>query len=239
MLQSNLLKGAAGERADNAINGGARARMGSSWQGSSLMPWVRGEHYMQCDFGGLCGVLAIQVGVGGGSDLYPTAPRALGLWPDVAPFSTSQCVKPASEAVPADLPACMAVPTHGGDSKRKEHASAGGSEDWTEKARQALVHTWQTEGGCAGTTDFHDYYQQTCALAAWPLEAITEELEHGKGASEIATMLRFRGYPASDVDAKGIILLSACAEQRAPGSNAGYTWRLAPRDQFSRVCGGR
>ena len=76
--------------------------------------WPAAQGQMVCGDGvELCGVLTLQTGLGEGVYSHPT-PSVHGLWPEVAPYGTSECTKPTiSTADPRRVVQCYGATGEG------------------------------------------------------------------------------------------------------------------------------
>lgn len=203
--------------------------------------------HMVCGEGvALCGVLTLESGLGRGVYHHRNA-SVHGLWPQVPPYGSSQCLGPSrSRSRPSVLYPCY-------------------SSVHTQTQLSFETHEWTKHGECAGVTDASDYFSQICTLAAAPT-AVIERVRLGGGDLEgMAEALRAFGYPIWNIDPEHLQLeLSACSDvktrnetvaesdkravgtveegggSRGGGSGGGSgTWRLAPPAQFGCVCGAR
>ena len=171
--------------------------------------------YMDCGEGvALCGVLALQTGLGKG--IYRSSvPILHGLWPQTSGYGTSACVRPRVHDPPDDVYACYQQPGRSRSELLKFQA-----------------HEFTKHGKCAGVSNAHEYFSQACKLAAAPLGVISAARSTGASLDDIAAALSASRYPLwKVVRATAEVHLSACA-------SASGAWRIARRDEFASVCGG-
>lgn len=120
----------------------------------------------------LCGVLALVTGLGsgvqnvtGGAVYGHPIPIVHGIWPQTPPFGNSDCVAPsASSANATRIYSCYQC-IYPGDTNCSSipHHSPAAFQD----------HEWSKHGVCAGVRGAEDYFTQTCALAAPPLQVLS------------------------------------------------------------------
>ena len=150
--------------------------------------------YMDCGGAPLCGVLALETGLGTGNYAHD-APAVHGLWPEVDQYGSSQCIRPSSDAPPKRLYSCYAT-----------EASAG---------QQVAFESyeWKKHGVCAGTRDESDFFEQVCALSRGPLSTMSKERNAGtRDLSTYARRVEAAGYDVYAKDERTSQLeLSACA----------------------------
>lgn len=174
---------------------------------------VLAADFMDCGTAPLCGVLALETGLGSGAYNHET-PTLHGLWPETGRYGSSSCVRPNSIASPAKLYSCY-IP------------SSGGSLDFEK-------HEWKKHGRCAGVRDADDYFEQACELSREPLRLMSEA--RAAGASNLGSFrsrLESAGYPVHATDQRNMqIELPACA-------NSEGRWMIARPSQFSQVCAAR
>lgn len=170
---------------------------------------------MDCGHGvPLCGILALSTGLGSGA-YHSKHPGIHGLWPQVSPYGNSRCAPPDKSAMPEELVGCY----------RPEHPDLK-HDLWFEQ------HEWSKHGRCAGARNATDYLRQACGLAAGPLRVMQGARLAGMDLADTADQLVRSGYCVwGTASAHREVYLSACA---GPDGR----WRLAPRDDFPRVCGG-
>lgn len=159
----------------------------------------------------LCGVLALETGLGEGSYKHP-APTVHGLWPATGSYGTSACTAPSKSAAnPKQLFSCY-------------NSSSSRQVEFEE-------HEWQKHGMCAGVRDAADYFSQVCSLSRKPLATMVKSRSVGRTlSSEFASDLAAMGFPVFFNDSRhGQITLSSCADSMG-------TWHLASRGEFSSLC---
>ncbi|KAJ3256200.1 hypothetical protein HK103_005659 [Boothiomyces macroporosus] len=153
---------------------------------------------IDCQGAPYCGVLALEAGRGSGNYNQPT-PMVHGLWPEVGNFGNSQCAGGDVNA-PVALASCY--------------------NDLTFQTNE-----WQKHGVC-GAKDPSSFFTQVCALAAGPLQTLSQLRQQGLSIQQMAA--HFTGVYAA-VSATDSIELYACA-----GSD--LVWRLADISQFNSAC---
>jgi len=161
----------------------------------------------------LCGVLALESGYGSGF-YHHQAPTVHGLWPEVRPYGSSQCIAPAEAAPPSQVHRCY------DSSDDDDHIL------WFER------HEWSKHGVCAGAHDESDFFGQVCGLSAEPLRVMAAAEAVGSKLAGVVAALRSSGHAVWKIDAvHSQVYLSACA-------GADGRWVLAEVEAFPRVCGG-
>jgi hypothetical protein len=171
---------------------------------------------MVCGAGvALCGVLTLATGLGAGAYKHPT-PSVHGLWPEVAPYGTSACVKPSlSTSDPRRVVQCY-------DATGTSDAQIVGFE----------THEWEKHGECAGVADARAFLTTVCSLAEQPLQAMGAARTAGGDLDAARRAVVGLGLEVFSVDEKNSQLsLSACSD--------GQTWTLAPVADFPAACGGQ
>mmetsp|Transcript_114 Transcript_114/g.399 ORF Transcript_114/g.399 Transcript_114/m.399 type:complete len:211 (-) Transcript_114:229-861(-) len=166
---------------------------------------------MDCGPGvSLCGILALRTGRGSG--FYRSEHAMIhGLWPEVSPFGTSKCVKPADDKDAESLVCYLA------------------DDVWIDGV-QLFQHEWRKHGTCAGVQNSTDYLWQACDLAAAPLKVMEEARAAGTDLNGAADQLQRFGHCVWSTDEVGQqIMLSTCA---GPDGR----WKLADIGEFRRVC---
>lgn len=172
--------------------------------------------YMDCGSAPLCGVLALETGLGAGNYQHDQ-PAVHGLWPEVDQYGSSQCIRPrSSEAPPKRLYSCYA---DGGTSLGQQVAFES--------------YEWKKHGVCAGTRDESDFFEQVCALSRGPLATMAKERSAGtRDLNVYARRVEAAGYDVYAKDERTSQLeLSACAGPDAQ-------WVLAKPSEFGKRCGG-
>ena len=107
------------------------------------------------------------------------------------------------------------------------------------------THEWEKHSQCAGTKTVDTYFQTICALAATPVQIMTEyrRQHHNRTAPNnddhimeaIAIILKSAGYPVYSIDTQNMqIMLRVCAYA---DQNKEKSWVLADVSEFSSVCG--
>ena len=178
--------------------------------------WPAAQGQMVCGEGvALCGVLTLQTGLGQGAYQHPT-PSVHGLWPEVAPYGTSECTKPSlSTADPRRVVQCYDATGEG-----------------TSHIIQFETHEWEKHGECAGVRDARAYLTTVCGLAEQPLQAMTAARTAGGGLDAARRAVMGLGLEIFAVDEQhSQLLLSACSD--------GDTWTLSPVEKFPEACGKR
>jgi len=176
--------------------------------------WPAAQGQMVCGDGvALCGVLTLQTGLGEGVYSHPT-PSVHGLWPEVAPYGTSECAKPSlSTADPRRVVQCY-----------------GATGEGTAHVIDFETHEWEKHGECAGVRDARAYLTTVCGLAEQPLQAMTAARKAGGGLDAARRAVMGLGLEIFAVDEQhSQLLLSACSD--------GDTWTLSPVEKFPEACG--
>ena len=176
--------------------------------------WPAAQGQMVCGTGvALCGVLTLQTGLGEGVYSHPT-PSVHGLWPEVAPYGTSECAKPTiSTADPRRVVQCY-----------------GATGEGTAHIIEFETHEWEKHGECAGVRDARAYLTTICGLAEQPLQAMTAARKAGGGLDSARRAVMGLGLEIFAVDEQhSQLLLSACSD--------GDTWTLSPVEKFPEACG--
>ena len=176
--------------------------------------WPAAQGQMVCGDGvALCGVLTLQTGLGQGAYQHPT-PSVHGLWPEVAPYGTSECAKPSlSTADPRRVVQCY-----------------GATGEGTAHIVEFETHEWEKHGECAGVRDARAYLTTVCGLAEQPLQAMTAARTAGGGLDAARRAVMGLGLEIFAVDEQhSQLLLSACSD--------GDTWTLSPVEKFPEACG--
>ena len=156
--------------------------------------------------------LTLQTGLGQGAYQHPT-PSVHGLWPEVAPYGTSECA---------------AVALDGGPAPRRPVYDATG--EGTSHIIQFETHEWEKHGECAGVRDARAYLTTVCGLAEQPLQAMTAARKAGGGLDAARRAVMGLGLEIFAVDEQhSQLLLSACSD--------GDTWTLSPVEKFPEACG--
>lgn len=169
---------------------------------------------MDCGTVALCGVLALESGMGPGAYNH-AAPSVHGLWPENGAYGTSECVRPASSADPTGVYTCYAASSDDDDVMSFE------------------IHEWEKHGLCAGVHDADDFFTQVCSLARDPVAIMTTVRENGGDLLAMQSAVEDSGYEVFQVDTSNSQLyLSACA---TPDN----LWKLSPVDDFATACGGK
>ena len=184
----------------------------ASWK--QARPSDQGQ--MVCGEGvSLCGVLTLATGLGAGAYKHPT-PSVHGLWPEVAPYGTSACVKPSlSTSDPRRVVQCY-------DATGTSDAQIIGFE----------THEWEKHGECAGVADARAFLTTVCSLAEQPLQAMSAARTAGGDLDAARRAVVGLGIEVFSVDEKNSqLILSACSD--------GQTWTLAPVADFPAACGGQ
>ena len=169
-----------------------------------------GGEYMDCGVAALCGVLALETGLGPGAYQH-AAPSPHGLWPEMGSYGSSACRWPSgSDAAPSVVYPCYSRGGGGGGGGAARLVAFEG-------------HEWTKHGTCAGVRDANDYFTQVCDLAARPIELMAatrasggEEIGAYVAALERAGVAVFRSDAQSSQ-----LLLSACSADDG-------RWKLAP-----------
>jgi len=182
---------------------------------AALTPKLHGGNYMECGQGvQLCGVLALETGYGQNT-YYHELPTVHGLWPETQRFGSSRCIRTDHNAATKQVHQCYNQPGH------SQH-----------KNLEFQRHEWSKHGVCAGVENADDYFEQVCALAAAPLQRMTDAKKQKGSMNAIVSALHASGLPVWNFNEKtGEIMLSACASSDGK-------WHLAQIDEFGRKCGG-
>lgn len=170
---------------------------------------------MECgDKVGLCGVIAVSSGLGGGNYKHDT-PSVHGLWPEVGSYGNSQCIKPTgSTADPTGVVSC--------------YKDTGGEESHIVQFEQ---HEWDKHGQCAGAVDATGFLTTVCDLAAKPLAIMAATRTAGGDLTAMGAAISKAGYEIFSTDpANSQLMLSACA-------SSDKTWKLALVADFPTACG--
>merc|ERR1712110_1313265 len=115
--------------------------------GLALSVCVAHSAEMNCGDGvPLCGIVALQTGLGGGAYQSQTT-KVHGLWPQNGRYGTSRCIQPEDPTDPTKIYDCYI------DSSSDEHAL------WFEN------HEWKHHGLCAGSKDADDFFGQVCSIS--------------------------------------------------------------------------
>eukprot|EP00930_Biecheleria_cincta_P085679 TRINITY_DN75053_c0_g1_i1.p1 TRINITY_DN75053_c0_g1~~TRINITY_DN75053_c0_g1_i1.p1 ORF type:complete len:339 (+),score=38.55 TRINITY_DN75053_c0_g1_i1:75-1019(+) len=165
--------------------------------------------YMSCPPGLICGVMALETGLGSGN-YKSDRPLLHGLWPQNDPsYGNSLCVPPVSQTKATKLPSCM-DPSWG-----------------------FISHEWTKHGQCAGAQNEADYFDQACSLAQPLLQVMSDELKAGGDLESVARALQDAGYPVRRLDSKNQqVYIPVCAGK---GPSA-YEWKIAADEDFTKVC---
>ena len=171
--------------------------------------------FMDCQGVRLCGVLALETGLGQGY-YHHDKPGVHGLWPQVKPYGSSDCVGPSgSRADPTSVFSCY-VDAHAGSAHQLDFE----------------IHEWEKHGQCAGARNATDYFDQICAMAAAPTDVMARERQ--KGTTKLdgyVDALKAAGYPVWAAEQSGSqVQLSAC-------SGHDGLWKIAGPKQFTDLCG--
>lgn len=169
--------------------------------------------FMSCGEGvPLCGVLALETGLGSG--VYHHSQAVVhGLWPAVQNYGDSQCVSPKVPNPPKTIHSCYLQP-----------GARTSSQLGFEK------HEWNKHGLCAGVTDELDFFQQVCQLSSDPLQVLHSARAEALDMAGTVDLLQKQGYCVWQLGSEKQIELSACA------SNDGR-WKLADIAEFPTTCG--
>lgn len=166
---------------------------------------------LDCGSTALCGVLALETGLGPGRYEHST-PSVHGLWPATGAYGTSACRAPSrSDANPTSPFSCYET----GDSHQIQFEE----------------HEWQKHGRCAGVKDATDFFSQVCELSHAPLAVMSTSRMAGRTlVSDFASDLAGRGFPVYSNDSRhGQITLTSCADSVG-------VWHMAPIASFGSVC---
>lgn len=165
--------------------------------------------YMSCPPGLICGVMALETGLGDGN-YKSDRPLLHGLWPQNDPaYGSSLCIAPTSQAKMSKLPSCM-DPSWG-----------------------FINHEWKKHGQCAGAENEADYFEQACSLAQPLLQLMADDLKSGGDLESVARALQDAGHPVRRLDSKhSQVYIPVCAGK---GPN-GFEWKIAVEDDFAQVC---
>lgn len=163
---------------------------------------------MECGVGvALCGVLAVQTGLGSGKYHHDT-PGLHGLWPQISPYGSSECVPVGDASALEQVSYCYV-----------EEGDLGFQE-----------HEWGKHGVCSGTKDANDFFGQICSLATAPLAVMAQARSAGADLGAINASVVEAGYEVFEVDdSHSQLYLSVCA------GNDGK-WLLAHVADFPSVC---
>mmetsp|Transcript_21830 Transcript_21830/g.50284 ORF Transcript_21830/g.50284 Transcript_21830/m.50284 type:complete len:245 (+) Transcript_21830:74-808(+) len=163
----------------------------------------------------LCGLLTLESGFGSGNYDHDEC-VVHGLWPEVSPYGTSECIAPSSSSAdPEVVYSCY--------NQRNET---------TADCLSFEQHEWTSHGICAGVTDAADFFTQVCDLATAPLAVMQASRDAGGDLSAMSTALTAAGYEVFSTDTSNSQLeLSACATSSGK-------WVLSPVADFGSVCGG-
>ena len=164
-------------------------------------------------------------------------PTVHGLWPAIGPYGSSRCIPPTNSTKdPTQIYGCYEEEEEDKAARRRDTAAVL----WFE------THEWEKHGQCAGTETVDTYFQTICALAATPVQIMTEyrRQHHNRTAPNndddhvieaIAIILKSAGYPVYSIDTQNMqIMLSVCAYA---DQNKEKSWVLADVSEFSSVCG--
>jgi len=151
------------------------------------MPVALAAADMECGNGvALCGVLVLESGYGDGHYSHGS-PVLHGLWPQVSPYGSSECIAAQDSS---DLTKVL--------------------ECYDDLGFQQ--HEWGKHGVCAGVVDAADFFGQICALSSAPLKVMAPIKAQGGDLSAMVTAVTNAGYPVYQVDeGEDQIYLSACA----------------------------
>eukprot|EP01063_Lacrimia_lanifica_P039073 TRINITY_DN847_c0_g1_i1.p1 TRINITY_DN847_c0_g1~~TRINITY_DN847_c0_g1_i1.p1 ORF type:complete len:256 (+),score=81.85 TRINITY_DN847_c0_g1_i1:61-828(+) len=175
--------------------------------------------YMKCGGGvELCGVITLESG-SGRSEYHHSIPVVHGLWPQTAPYGSSQCVAPQNRTSPSAIPSCYKTDT----GVNPQHQLS------------FVQHEWTKHGVCAGTQDSADFFAQLCGLVSAPIAEMTKVKKSGGKLADMAKALTAAGYPVWEVDSSGSadqqLQLSACAK------NGKWVLAAVGQDMVAK-CGG-
>jgi len=173
---------------------------------------------MSCGSAALCGVLALESGLGTG--LYHHAePSVHGLWPETPPYGSSRCIHPKSKVAPSSLPSCY----------RNQEAAKD-----PEHEKEFVDHEWTKHGSCAGTSNGKNYFQQICNMSEEPLKVIAAGLKKSHDLHALVSELENSNFSVHEIDPEfGQIMLSACA---VADTNGNYVWKLVAEANFNESC---
>mmetsp|Transcript_15879 Transcript_15879/g.40497 ORF Transcript_15879/g.40497 Transcript_15879/m.40497 type:complete len:300 (-) Transcript_15879:119-1018(-) len=174
---------------------------------------------MACSGAPLCGILALETGLGPGYYNHP-APTVHGLWPQVAPWGSSPCIRPRSDRPRkhAGLPECL-----NRTSPDPDHV------------RWFVAHEWMKHGVCAGVANEDDFFAQICEISANPLAVMVDARNRQLSFEKTVSLLEESGFPVYNDDPENKeVLLSACATHDPFGP--GYIWKLASVAHFTKEC---
>ena len=124
--------------------------------------WER--KYMNCDSvcgTPYCGVLTLQRGEGPRKYRHRT-PQIHGLWPQVGKYGSSECFKSPVKTI-SNLQSCYSD-------------------------RSFAQHEWSAHGKCAEKTP-NDYFEESCALSALPLQIMANARAQGENLQTISAKL--------------------------------------------------
>ena len=172
--------------------------------------------FMDCNGARLCGVLALETGFGKGY-YHHDKPGVHGLWPQVKPYGSSDCVKPSGSRTDPSVVFPCYVDTHAGADHQLSFEK----------------HEWEKHGECAGAANATDYFDQICALSASPVGVMAEAREQGAtDLADFVSALSAAGYPVWASEPNGDqVQLSVCAASDG-------RWKIASAEQFGIACGG-
>jgi hypothetical protein len=178
------------------------------------MNWTRdarfGSDPMDCGGAPLCGVVALETGLGDGNYNH-SAPTVHGLWPETNPYGNSKCIHPGDSSNPTKVYSC-----YQGDSPSDQLSFE--------------IHEWGKHGSCAGVSDCDDFFGQICSLVAAPLEVMTAARKKGGKLRAIADAVTKAGYTVFATDtANSQVQVATCA-------GADGKWQFADPSQFGTVC---
>lgn len=160
----------------------------------------------------MCGVLVLETGKGEGP--YKHNHSGLhGLWPQVAPYGSSECIAPDDPADANYLSEC--------------YSQEGASKD---ELMSFQDHEWDRHGKCAGVKSVQDFLGQVCGLAARPLLVVEGARAAGLDLVATADQMHRSGYCVWSTMSHSQIALSACAGKDG-------RWKLADVEEFPAVCG--
>mmetsp|Transcript_65538 Transcript_65538/g.156662 ORF Transcript_65538/g.156662 Transcript_65538/m.156662 type:complete len:284 (+) Transcript_65538:79-930(+) len=188
------------------------------WQSQNVDDDETMKKPMSCGSAALCGVLALETGLGSG--LYHHAePSVHGLWPETPPYGTSRCIRPKSKVAPSSLPSCY----------RNQEAAKD-----PEHEKEFVDHEWTKHGSCAGTINGKNFFQQICNMSEEPLKVMAAGLQKSHDIHALVSELEKANFSVHEIDSEyGQILLSACGVADASGN---YVWKLAAEANFNESC---
>jgi len=174
------------------------------------------DSYMNCGSTSLCGVLALESGLGTAGGYYKHAvPGVHGLWPEIGEYGSSACKAPADSSDPKQPVGCYE------DGSGASHIL------------EFMTHEWEKHGKCAGVHDSTDFFTQICDLSKAPVALMVQTRASGKtDIADYGSALTAAGYPvfAATDSEHGQVELSACADDSGK-------WHLAAVKDFASVCG--